>query len=145
LKELKQERPKIAVLVLSMHPEDQFAMRALRAGAAGYLTKESAPEELVTAIRKVVTGGRYISPSLAEGLAVAVTADSDRPPHENLSEREFQVMRLIGSGKSVTQISVELSLSVKTISTYRARILEKMNLKNNAEIIHYAVHHRLVG
>jgi len=144
LKELRQACPRLPVLVLSMHSEDQYAMRALRIGAAGYLTKETAPEELVKAIRKVVTGGKYITPSLAEKLALSLTRDGEQPLHETLSEREYEVMCLIASGKSVTEISTELSLSVKTISTYRARILEKMNLKNNAELMHYAIHNRLV-
>ena len=145
LKDVKQERPTLPVLMLSMHSEDQYAVRALKVGAAGYLTKESAPEELVKAIRKVVTGGRYVSQSLAEQLAVDIGADTERPLHETLSDREHQVLCLIASGKSVTDIGAELSLSVKTISTYRARILEKMNMKNNAELTHYAIQNRLVG
>lgn len=145
IEELKQERPNLPVLILSMHPEDRYAVRALRVGAAGYLTKESAPEELVKAIRKVVTGGRYVSPSLAERLAFVLSANSEQPPHETLSNREYQVLCMIGSGKSVGAIAVELSLSVKTISTYRARVLEKMTLKNTSELIHYALQNRLVG
>ena len=144
LRQLRTDKPRLPVLVLSMHSEDQYAMRALRIGAAGYLTKETAPEELVKAIRKVVTGGKYITPSLAEKLALSLTRDGEQPLHETLSEREYEVMCLIASGKSVTEISTELSLSVKTISTYRARILDKMNLKNNAELMHYAIHNRLV-
>ena len=145
LKELKQDRPKLPVLVLSMHPEDQYAVRALKLGASGYMTKESAPEELVKAIRKVVSGGRYVSPSLAEKLALDLAVDTDRSPHENLSEREHQVFTMIASGKTVKEIADELALSVKTISTYRTRILEKMAMKNNAELIHYAISNRLVG
>ncbi len=145
LKELRQEWPRLPVLVLSMHPEDQYALRTLRIGAAGYLTKESAPEELVKAIRKAVSGGKYVTPSLAEKLALGLAKDSERPLHESLSEREYQVMCLIASGKSVTEIAVELSLSVKTISTYRARILEKMGLRNNAELVHYAISKSLVN
>lgn len=145
IEELKQERPKLPVLILSMHPEDRYAVRALRVGAAGYLTKESAPEELVKAIRKVVTGGRYVSPSLAERLAFVLSTNSEQPPHETLSNREYQVLCMIGSGKSVGAIAVDLSLSVKTISTYRARVLEKMTLKNTSELIHYALQNRLVG
>jgi len=146
IEELKHERPKLPVLILSMHPEDRYAVRALRVGAAGYLTKESVPEELVKAIRKVVTGGRYVSSSLAEKLAcVLSTDDTGRPLHETLSNRELQVLCMMGSGKSVGAIAAELSLSVKTISTYRARILEKMHLKNNAELIHYALQNRLVA
>ncbi|HPU57851.1 MAG TPA: response regulator transcription factor, partial [Verrucomicrobiota bacterium] len=112
-------------------------------GAAGYMTKESAPEELVGAIKKVLAGGRYVSPSLAEKLATYVSGDS-KPPQEKLSDREFQVLRLIASGKMVSEIAKELSLSVKTISTYRSRILEKMGIKNNAELMHYAIQHELV-
>jgi two-component system invasion response regulator UvrY len=145
LKELKQERPHLPVLVLSMHPEDQYAVRVLKMGAAGYLTKGSTSEELVKAIRKVVTRGRYVSPSLAEKLAVDLASNDERPPQETLSTREYQVLCLIGSGKGVTEIAAELSLSVKTISMYRARILEKMNMKNNAELIFYAIQNRLVG
>jgi two-component system, NarL family, invasion response regulator UvrY len=144
LKQLRQEYPKLAVLMLSMHPEEQYAVRALRVGAAGYLTKESMPEELVKAIRKVVAGGRYVSQSLAETLAVDVGTDAERAPHQTLSDREYQVMCMIASGKSVGEIADELSLSAKTISTYRARILEKMNMKNNAELTYYAIHNRLV-
>jgi DNA-binding NarL/FixJ family response regulator len=145
LKELKRECPKLPVLVLSMHPEDQYGVRALKLGASGYMTKESAPEELVQAIRKVVAGGRYVSPSLAEQLVFEVATDTGRPPDEVLSERERQVLCLLASGKSVTQIADELALSVKTISTYRMRILEKMGMKNNAELMHYAIRNRLVS
>ena len=144
LHEMKRLRPKLPVLVLSMHPEDQFAVRILKAGAAGYLTKESAGEELVGAIRKVTGGGRYISASLAERMASYLDVDVQKPPHERLSDREFQVLRMIASGKAVSQVAKELSLSVKTISTYRARILEKMDMKNNAELTHYAVQKSLV-
>jgi len=146
LKELRQERRRVPVLVLSMHPEEQFAVRALRLGAAGYLTKESAPEELVKAIRKAVAGGRYVSASLAEKLAghLGREAWDERPPHEILSDREYLVLRLIASGKSVSTIADELALSVKTISTYRARILEKMGMKNNAELTHYAISRGLI-
>jgi two-component system invasion response regulator UvrY len=144
LTQLKSEKPGLPILVLSMHPEKQFAVRALRAGASGYLTKESAPDELVTAIQKVSSGGKYISPSLAEELA-SVIQQSEKLPHENLSNREYQVMCLLASGKTATEIAKEMSLSVKTISTYRSRILEKMGMKNNAELIHYAVENHLVG
>ncbi len=145
LKEIRARYPKLPVLVLSMHPEDQYALRALRAGAAGYITKDSAPEELISAIRKVLTGKKYVSPSLAERLADEVgAAVPGRLLHESLSDRELQVLCLIASGKSVSDIAQELSLSVKTISTYRARILEKMNMKNNAELTHYAIAHKLV-
>ncbi|MEW6001110.1 MAG: response regulator transcription factor [Nitrospirota bacterium] len=144
LKELRSQRPKLPVLILSMHPEEQYAVRVLKSGAAGYLTKESAPEELVKAIRKVVRGGKYVSPNLAMKLASELKIDVERPPHESLSDREYQVMCMIASGKTVKEIAEELSLSVKTISTYRARILEKMKLKNNAELTHYAIQHKLV-
>ena len=145
LKELKAARPKLPVLVLSVHPEDQFAVRVLKAGAEGYLTKESAPEELVKAIRKVLAGGRYVSPTLAEKLAVGVRKDSTCTPHETLSDREYEVMCRIASGRTVTEIAAELSLSVKTISTYRARILEKLGVKNSAEITRYAMRNGLVS
>ncbi|HET6515175.1 MAG TPA: response regulator transcription factor [Thermodesulfovibrionales bacterium] len=144
LKELRNERPKLPVLMLSMHPEEQYAVRVLRAGASGYLTKESAPDELIAAIRKVLQGKKYVSTSLAEKLVLDLEAASEKPLHETLSDREFQVMRMLASGKTVGEISIELSLSVKTISTYRSRILEKMKLKNNAELTHYAIQNRLV-
>lgn len=143
IKELKQERPQLPILVLSMHPEDQYAVRALKLGAAGYMTKESAPEGLVRALRKVISGGRYVSPSLAEKLALTVAAGAERP-YETLSDREYQVLCMIASGKAITQIAAELTLSVKTISTYRARILEKMSMKTNAELTRYAIENRLV-
>jgi len=144
LKELKTERPKLPVLILSMYPEEQYAVRVLRAGASGYLTKEGAPEELIYAIRKVVQGKKYVSASLAEKLVFDLDSDSQKPLHESLSDREFQVLCMIASGKTVSDISGELALSVKTISTYRTRLLEKMKMKNNAELTHYAVQNRLV-
>jgi DNA-binding NarL/FixJ family response regulator len=144
LREIKKSKPKVPVLVLSMHPENQFAVRVLKRGASGYMTKESAPGELVGAIKKVLAGGKYISPSLAEKLATYVSTDSQKPAQELLSDREFQVLRLIASGKIVSEIARELSLSVKTISTYRTRILEKMGLRNNAELMHYAMQNQLV-
>ena len=145
LREIRKSKPKLPVLVLSMHPEGQFAVRVLKRGASGYMTKESAPEELVGAIKKVLAGGRYVSPSLAEKLASYLSGgDGQKPPQEKLSDREFQVLRLIASGKMVSEIAQELSLSVKTISTYRSRILEKMGMKNNAELMHYAMQHQLV-
>jgi len=145
LREIKKSKPKLPVLVLSMHPEGQFAVRVLKRGASGYMTKESAPEELVGAIKKVLAGGRYVSPSLAEKLANYLSGgDAQKQPQEKLSDREFQVLRLIASGKIVSEIAKELSLSVKTISTYRSRILEKMGMKNNAELMHYAMQHQLV-
>jgi two-component system, NarL family, invasion response regulator UvrY len=144
LKQLRSERPSLPVLVLSMFPEDQYAMRVLKAGGSGYLTKDSAPDELVKAIRKVVNGGRYVSSFLAERLAFEVGADPTKLPHETLSDREFQVLRLIAAGKSVTEIAAELFLSVKTVSTYRARVLEKMHLRTNVELIQYAMQNRLM-
>ena len=144
LREIKKLCPRLPVLVLSVHPENQFALRVLKLGAAGYMTKESAPEELVGAVKKVLAGGRYVSTSLAETLALNLSSGSVRPLQELLSDREFQVLRLIASGRIVSEIARELSLSVKTISTYRTRILEKMRLKNNAELMHYAMEHQLV-
>jgi len=144
LKEIKRLKPKLPVLILSMNPEDQFAVRMLKAGAAGYLTKESAGNELVGAIEKVVNGGRYISPSLAERMASYLDMDVQKAPHERLSDREFLILRMIASGKTVSQIGRELSLSVKTISTYRTRLLQKMDMKNNAELTHYAMQKGLV-
>ncbi len=144
LRQLKSIHAALPVLVFSMHPEDQYAVRAFKAGAAGYLTKDSIPEELVTAIRRVVGGRRYVSAALAEHLVLEVMHDPDMPPHARLSDRELQVLRMLGSGRTVTHIATELSLSVKTISTYRSRILEKMHLRSNAELIHYAVRHQLV-
>lgn len=143
LREIRKSKPRLPVLVLSMHPENQFAVRVLKAGASGYMTKESAPEQLVDAVKKVLGGGRYVSAALGETLAASLS-NSHRAPQEKLSDREFQVLRLIASGKMATEIAKELSLSVKTISTYRARILEKMGMKNNAELMHYAIQHRLV-
>lgn len=145
LKELKSERPRLPVLILSIYPEEQYAVRAFRAGASGYLTKASAPNELISAIRKISQGGRYISSSLAEQLTYYLDADAEKPLHETLSDREYQVMLMIASGKTVSEIAAELCLSVKTISTYRGHILEKMKMKNNAEITLYAVRNKLVG
>jgi len=144
LKELKIEKPKLPVLVLSMYPEEQYAIRALKAGASGYLTKESAPEELIEAIRKVSQGGKYISASLAESLAFHVGGNSEKPLQETLSNREYQVMLMLASGKTVKEIANDLSLSVKTISTNRVRALRKMGMKNNAELTYYAIKHELV-
>ena len=143
LKQLKRERPKIPIVILTVSSENQFAIRALRAGAAGYLTKDTAPTELVGAVRKIVKGGRYLTPSVAERLAGYLTADNDKPPHEKLSDREYQVLRMIAAGKSTRRISTELALSVKTIGTYRARIFEKMQMKSPAELAAYAVRNRL--
>ncbi len=144
LKELKGQKPKLSVLVLSIHPEEQYAVRVLKAGASGYLTKESAQDELISAIQKVSTGRKYISASLAERLALDLEMDAERPLHESLSDREYQVMCMIASGKTVKKIAEELFLSVKTVSTYRARLLDKMRMKSNAELIHYAIKCRLV-
>jgi DNA-binding NarL/FixJ family response regulator len=144
LTQLKNERPALLVLMVSMHPEEQYAVRALKAGASGYLTKESAPEELIVAIRKVSTGRKYVSSALAERLAALLQEDAEVLPHEALSSREYQVMCMIALGKKATEIAKELSLSVKTISTYRSRILEKMKKKNNAELTRYAINNRLV-
>ena len=144
LKEIKAERPKLPVLILSMHAEEQYAIRALRAGASGYLTKASAPDELIGAIRKVSCGRKYVSSSLAEKLALELDIDTKKPPHTTLSDREYQVMLMIASGKSVKEIADELCLSVKTISTYRTRLMEKMNMKKNAELTLYAIQNNLV-
>ena len=144
LKELKHERPKLPVLILSVHPEDQYAVRALKAHASGYMTKDSAPGELVDAIRKILRGGKYISPTLAEKLAVYLETETGKPLHETLSDREYQVMLMISSGKTVSQIADELSLSVKTIDTYRTRILYKMKMKTNAELMKYAIKNKLI-
>ncbi|BBO91561.1 response regulator transcription factor [Desulfosarcina ovata] len=144
LKQLRIEKPRIPVVILTIHPESQYALRILKAGAAGYLTKASADGELIKAIRKVHRGGKYISPSLAERIAFALDEDTRKLPHETLSDREYQVLCLIGTGKTVSRIADELALSVKTVSTYRTRILEKMRMENNAELIHYAVQNGLV-
>jgi len=144
LKDLKRMQPRLPVLVLSMHPEGQYGKRVLKAGAHGYLNKESAPEELIKAIRKLLDGGRYVSPVLAERLALELGASAERALHEILSDREFEVLRMIGLGKTVSQIAEELHLSVTTVSTYRVRILEKMNMKTTAELMHYALQNRLV-
>jgi two-component system, NarL family, invasion response regulator UvrY len=144
LKELKQIRPRLPVLILSMHSGEQFARRAFRAGAAGYITKDSPRAELVKAVNKVMSGGRYISAAVAENLIFDLE-DTGRPPHEALSDREFEVLRLIASGKTVSEIAGILSLSESTISTYRGRILEKMGMKTNAELTHYAIQNKLVN
>jgi DNA-binding NarL/FixJ family response regulator len=143
LKQLKSEHPKLPILMLSVYPEEQYAIRFLKAGASGYLTKESAAEKLAKAIRKIAGGGKYASTAVIEKLAFDFS-DSEKPPHETLSDREYQVFRMIAVGKSLTEIGVELSLSVKTISTHRTRILEKMKMKKNAELIHYAITQNLL-
>lgn len=144
LKQLRQEKPALPVLILSMHPEEQYAIRAIRAGAAGYLTKDTAAERLVDAIHRVHSGGKYISATLAERLADTVADARERPPHEYLTDREFQVVRMIASGKTITEIGRELFLSVKTVSTYRQRILTKMKMRSNAELTHYMISSHLL-
>ncbi|KQQ33411.1 LuxR family transcriptional regulator [Duganella sp. Leaf126] len=144
LKQIKKEKPDLAVLMLSMHREDQYAIRSLKAGASGYLTKQSAPRELVNAIRQVAGGQKYISPALAQELANHVGEDHEAPPHDTLSDREYQTLIMIASGKPVGVIAKELSLSVKTVSEYRARLLVKMKLKNSAELTHYAIKNQLI-
>lgn len=144
LRQMVEAQPNMAVLVLSMHPEDQYAVRVLKSGAAGYITKNTASEEVVGAVQKVLAGGKYVSASLAEALASNLNAPAGTPTHEILSDREYQVLRLIAGGKTVKEIAFDLSLSVKTISTYRTRIMEKMKLKTNADLIRYAVHAKLV-
>jgi two-component system, NarL family, invasion response regulator UvrY len=144
VKLLRQERPELPVLILSVFPEDQLAVRALRAGAAGYLTKDSATAELVGAIRKVVGGGKYVSPSVAEKLARELSGHAGQAPHDKLSDREYQILRMIVKGKTVGDIAEELALSVKTISTYRTRMMEKLNVKTTADLVRYALAERLV-
>lgn len=144
LKRIKDIKPDLPVLILSMYPEDQYALRLLKAGAAGYMTKETAPDLLVSAIRKVASGKRYVSPALADILAAKMVDKSDAPPHETLSDREYQIFCMLASGKVVSEIALELSLSVKTISTYRARIMDKMHLTKNAELTYYAIKNQLV-
>lgn len=144
LKDLKTVKRKLKVLILSMHPEDRFAIRALKAGAAGYLTKESAPDELVKAIRTVLNGRKYVSKSLAEKLVDILSDDMDKLPHESLSDREYEVFIKIASGKKAVEIAAELSISVHTVNTYRARILEKLNMNSNVELTQYAMHNNLI-
>ncbi|CAH0299165.1 Response regulator UvrY [Massilia sp. Bi118] len=144
LKQIKDDKPELSVLMLSMHREDQYAIRSLKAGASGYLTKQSAPRELVNAIRQVASGQRYVSAQLAQVLAAQIGEDHDKPAHENLSDREYQTLMMIASGKTVSEIARELSLSVKTISEYRSRLLSKMNLKTSAELTHYAIRNQLI-
>jgi DNA-binding NarL/FixJ family response regulator len=144
IKQVRAEKPKLRVLVLSMHEEEQYAVRAIKAGASGYLTKESATAQLVSAIRKVASGGAFITDSVAQQLALGAMPQTEGPPHGALSDREFQVFRELVSGKGVTEIAAELNLSVKTVSTHKARIMQKMNMSNPAELIRYAIHHRLV-
>jgi len=144
LQQIKQYYPKLPVLILSVHPEEQYALRVLKAGAAGYLNKDMASEELVNAVHRVLSGRKYISPSVAEKLAVSLDKDGDKLPHEYLSDREFDVLKLIASGNSVSQIAEILSLSSTTVSTYRARIMAKMNLKNNTSLTLYAIENKII-
>jgi len=144
IRQVKGEKPKLRILVLSMHAEHQYAVRAIKAGASGYLTKDSASRELVSAIRKVAGGGAYISPEVAEALALGAMPQAEGPPHATLSDREYQVFRMLAAGKSVSDIAAELNLSAKTVSTHKARLMEKMALDNQAELVRYAIKHRLV-
>lgn len=144
IRQLKKESPRLPILILSMHSEEQYAVRAFRAGASGYLTKQSTPDELITAIRKVSMGGKYVSSSLAERLASDLEIGAKQLPHETLSNREYQVMRMIAAGKTVAKIAEELSLSVPTISTYRSRLLQKMQMKNNVELANYVIENQLL-
>jgi two-component system, NarL family, invasion response regulator UvrY len=142
--ELRKQSPHTRVLVLTVYPEDQYAVRAIRAGASGFLTKESAPDKLIEAVRKVASGGRYVSPELAETLASVVAGEGDGAPHHRLSDRELGVFKMLASGRTVSQVAADLNLSVKTVSTHRTRILKKMEMKTNAELTHYAVKNRIV-
>jgi two-component system invasion response regulator UvrY len=144
LVELRRERPDLRVLILTVYSEEQYAIRAIRAGAAGFLTKESAPDKLLDAVRKVSSGGRYVSTELAETLASVFAGDATGAPHERLSDREFEILKMLASGKTVSEIALDLSLSVKTVSTHRTRLLKKMEMRTNAELTHYAVRNRLV-
>ena len=144
LRDIKYQQPSLPVLVLSVHPEDQMGVRILKAGASGYVNKDCEPLELVRAVNKVLSGGRYVSPTLAERLVLDIQSDAGKPPHELLSDREFEVLCAIARGKSVSEIARDLGLCVKTVSTYRARILDKMHMKTNAELTHYAVREGLV-
>jgi len=144
LAQLKTIKPKIPVLIMSIHPEDHYAVRVIKSGAAGYLSKDLAPEELVNAVKSVIAGKKYITPIVAEKLASAVHKNNDLPAHQHLSDREFSVLRLLASGKSVSEIAENMYLSVNTVSTYRSRLLVKMNLKTNADLTVYALEHRLI-
>ena len=145
LKELRRKHPQLPVLVLSMQPEDQFAIRIMKAGAAGYITKECAPEELIGALRTVCQSRKYVSPQLAERLAVFIAEDTEKLPHENLSDREYQVLRMLAFGKTASEIADELGLSIKTVSTYRGRVLDKMKMGTNSELTRYALQHQLIS
>jgi DNA-binding NarL/FixJ family response regulator len=143
IKQIRSERPRLRILVLSMHQEHQYAVRAIRAGASGYLTKESASRELATALRKVASGGAYITPEVGEQLALGAMPQTDAPPHTTLSDREFQVLRMLVSGEAVSEIAESLNLSVKTVSTHKARLMQKLGVTNASELFHYALKHRL--
>ena len=144
LKRIREAQARLPVLILSMHAADQFARRAIAAGASGYLTKDAADLELVTAVTRLMRGGRYFAPHIMEQVVISMTPDRDSRPHERLSDREYEVLRMIGSGKTVSEIASALTLSVKTVSTYRARVLEKMDMRTNAELTHYVVSHKLL-
>ena len=141
---LKQEQPKLPVLILSAHPENQYAVRLLRAGAAGYMTKETAPQELIRGLRRILQGAKYVSETLAEKLAFDLGAQNEKKPHDLLSDREYEIMRMIASGKPLGKIASELALSPRTVSTYRSRVLEKMRMKSNADLIRYALQNKLI-
>jgi two-component system, NarL family, invasion response regulator UvrY len=144
LQQIKQDQPKLPVLILSVHPEEQYALRVLKAGASGYLNKDSAPEELVKAVNQLLLGKKYITATIAEKLACNLDQDSEKQLHELLSDREFEVFKLLASGKTVSTIAEQFSLNVSTISTYRARIMEKMNFKTNADLTLYAIEKKLM-
>jgi DNA-binding NarL/FixJ family response regulator len=144
LRQLREQYPRVRIVILSAHAEDEYAVRALKGGASGYVTKERSPDDLLDAIRRAYAGGRYVSPTLAQRLASMVVEEEDRPGHAALSDREYQVLQLLGAGRSAKEIAAQLGLSVKTVSTYRARLLEKLDLKSTADLIRYAIEHRLV-
>jgi two-component system invasion response regulator UvrY len=144
LQQMRLDHPKLPILILSVHPEEQYAIRVLRAGASGYLNKDSAPEDLVKAVNRVLLGKKYITPSIAEKLATTLEQDSEKSPHEYLSDREFEVLKLLAAGRSVSDIAEQISLSASTVSTYRARIMVKMNLKTNADLTLYCIEHKLI-
>jgi len=144
INQIKQQHPKLPILILSMYPEEQYAMRVLKSGAAGYLSKDMAQEELVNAVKKVLSGKKYITPTLVEKLALQLGQENNTVPHELLSDREFDVLKLLASGKSVSEIAALMSLGSTTISTYRARIMDKMNLKSNADLTRYALENKLI-
>jgi two-component system, NarL family, invasion response regulator UvrY len=143
LKEIKKKKPKLPILIISMYPEEQYAPRAMKAGAQGYITKLSASDELVRAVRKIMSGKRYVSPAFAEKMVLDFESDTEKPPHEKLSDRELQVLSMIGAGKSVNQVADEIHVSANTVRTYRTRILEKIGVKGTGELIHYAITHSI--